>query len=87
MSSDKIYIGLTPIGWNKLDFKCDECGEDHANIEFTFSCKGLPPKYFQYGTFIRAWHWKCLPEELRNWQYNDEMSMLKTAMTPPGRNS
>lgn len=68
--------------WRKLDRTCAKCGKSHADIEFTFSAKGLPKGYWQEGQWIRSWHWDCLPAELKQWQQNEEKLMIKECQKP-----
>lgn len=76
------FSKLRITGWSKLDRKCQACQQPHAEIEFIFSCKGLPAPYWQEGLFARAWHWKCLPDYLQQWQQADEHAIFEHAQTP-----
>lgn len=74
---------LKRTGWAKLNRTCEACKNDHADIEITFSCKGLPKNYTQDGTFVHSWHWDCLPIFLKEWQSTEERLMIETAMIRP----
>jgi len=70
--------------WAKLNRTCEACELPHADIEFTFACSGLPDGYMKSGEFAIAWHWNCLPPELKQYQQRSEASMLQAAQSPPG---
>lgn len=68
--------------WAKLDRRCARCDKPNAEIEFTFSCKGLPIGHMQSGQRARAWHWACLPDALKDWQREDERLMKEECQKP-----
>ena len=72
---NNLWRNCPVTGWAKLERKCEKCGQPKAEIEFVFSCSGLPQGYVQGGQFALAWHWHCLPTALKH-QYDADTELL-----------
>jgi hypothetical protein len=68
-------------GWAKLNRDCHCCKQQYADIEFTMlDCS--PELGRMRLSYLRAYHWRCLPPELKEFQERDERSILLAAQKP-----